>query len=347
MTSPARNSNSMNNIPSVSSFIKNSDDLLHRTSPTSQEYAHAHAHAQHNQYTRCRLSSESELAPGFVDQRRHTSMVGSAIDERDAMLSVYQRTRSASLSAEKCSLPSTSPNMCRSTPNLPLVQQPCSPIVPATNPQFCIKTEVAECSPTGWISNGVPYNENVPPTNHYCKSEVNSRFPTSLDDSFVALNQQQVVPKQEKFYLERQYEQATPHTCLSMAPDSLQTATQPFFPPRQINFPSIVDPQESSSLNHPSPALPQNRLPHATTVIEERYRPGDLCPRRTHPYLQMAVNSNLAMAVNGTTPYRPRFSRRNNPDLEKKRIHKCTHTGRHIENRLSHKFVVLLRHFFF
>jgi len=33
------------------------------------------------------------------------------------------------------------------------------------------------------------------------------------------------------------------------------------------------------------------------------------------------------MAINGTIPYRPRYSRRNNPDLEKKRVHKCNHPG--------------------
>jgi len=49
-----------------------------------------------------------------------------------------------------------------------------------------------------------------------------------------------------------------------------------------------------------------------------------------HPYMNLAAtmsSGSYPMAVNGTLPYRPRYSRRNNPDLEKKRVHKCNHQG--------------------
>ena len=334
ITSPPGSPDSINEIPAVSTFIKNSDALLHPSSPPIQSYSCAPI----NGCLRSRMASESELALNF-DQRRHTSMPSIAaaanLDKREAMFNAYQRSRSISLTTDRCSLPSTSPNHCQS-PNTPFVQQPTQQAMNKT--PFSIKTEITENSsnPTPWLgnrsfANELSYNENVFPAAHYsgefglCKNQLNRPM---VSGPCSPLNDP-IVPKQENFLPLDQYEQG--FSCPAMEGENQrQSNVQPFFHQHQLNFPPLVDPTEQEPVANP--ILSQNHFQpqHASSVIENRLRPGDLCSRRGHPYLRMAVNTSFPMAVNGTTPYRPRFSRRNNPDLEKKRIHKCNHSGKYL-----------------
>lgn len=91
-----------------------------------------------------------------------------------------------------------------------------------------------------------------------------------------------------------------------------------------VNFTTIVDPNGAMQLSSPYPhevnhhhmiangfSLSHSQYHHA------RHSSDDHRPPPPYP-----------LAMNGTIPYRPRYSRRNNPDLEKKRVHKCDYQGK-------------------
>ena len=341
MTSPPGSPDSLNDMSAVSTFIKNSEALLHPSSPPT-------GYTQHSAYNRTRIPSESELALNY-DQRRHTSMpsiaAAAAMDKREAIFNanMYQRSRSASLSTDRCSiLPSSPPNPCQSPPSFPLAQQQQGRTAQRAMSKpalFNIKTELPEnlSSPTAWrngaLSNGNSYDENFFPTAQYqreanlCKTQVNGQLPPQ-NGACSPLNNGFVVSKQEKFFaVDAQYDPNVFNRQTMEREHSLSAGVPQFFP-HQVNFSSIPDSTETESVSNPllSPHLHQHQ--QVSSIIESRLRSGDLCQRRHHPYLRMAANTNFPMAVNGTTPYRPRFNRRSNPDLEKKRIHKCTYAGK-------------------
>lgn len=56
--------------------------------------------------------------------------------------------------------------------------------------------------------------------------------------------------------------------------------------------------------------------PYQATTTQRHYK----ASQASHPYYNH-MNTHV------TIPYRPRYNRRNNPELEKKRVHKCDHPG--------------------
>ena len=326
MTSPPGSPDALNDMSAVSTFIKNSEALLHPSSPPS-------SFSQLNGYPRTRMPSESEHALNY-DQRRHVSMpsiaAAASIDKQEAILNAYQRSRSASLSNDKCSMLSSSPNPCQSPSNLPIVQMQGRQTQRAMSKpmQFNVKTEMPESltSSTGW--HGHNFSESVYPTSRYqqernlCKSQINTHI-TRQNGTCSPPEIAYIATKQEKMFpIENQYDPIL-FNCQLMERENNISADQQIF---------ITDAVESESASNP--VISQSHVhqhQHISSIFENRLRPGDLCQRRHHPYLRMAVNSSFPMAVNGTTPYRPRFNRRNNPDLEKKRIHKCTYTGKFLD----------------
>ena len=57
--------------------------------------------------------------------------------------------------------------------------------------------------------------------------------------------------------------------------------------------------------------------PYQATTTQRHYK----ASQASHPYYNH-MNTHV------TIPYRPRYNRRNNPELEKKRVHKCDHPGK-------------------
>ncbi|XP_078494508.1 zinc finger protein [Ciona intestinalis] len=337
MTSPPGSPN-MLNIPPVSSFIKNSEAILHpSSSPTmtsSPVTSHTYAQMHHEEYTRSRIPSESESVVCY-DQRRHASLPSITItnlDENESMMQAYQRTRSTSLTTDRCSIPSTSPNP--GSPPVQMAQQPCSPVNMASTKQYQVKTEVINTQPLGsWDSNMMMYSEPAlsPFNARRCSSEVGA-ISTPPNDGFMPMNGM-IAPKIEKLYTDDQYTANNPaYSCGTTGISNSYTRNpQPLFPPSQINFPSILETSSTDTIiQQQCPAVHHHMTQHSHMHHNsENRRHSHEIPlhRRNHPYLAMSVPPPYPLAVNGTIPYRPRYSRRNNPDLEKKRVHKCTHAG--------------------
>ena len=326
---------SPNNIPSVSSFIKNSDALLHPSSPpTSQPYSCS----SQDGYAQ---SPEPGNALLTFNGNKHLSMspMGSHDCETKTLMTSYQRCRSSSLSLDQCSLPSSPTSSCRSPSSCAItqLQQPCASTLSLSKPP-CVKSEIIETPfniPSGYLrrpANGdaVSFNERQYPaysSDAVCENKVNGRLPTTCtSENFQIKNS--IVPKSEKPY--PHYDQDSPsfRPCKTLdSENALHTSVQPFFPPHQINFPSIMETADNESLSNSSNMhLQDHAHPHMSSMVDARFRSNEFCHKRSHPYLPLGIS--FPMAVNGTTPYRPRFSRRNNPELEKKRIHKCNHQGK-------------------
>uniref|UniRef100_H2ZH78 C2H2-type domain-containing protein n=1 Tax=Ciona savignyi TaxID=51511 RepID=H2ZH78_CIOSA len=321
----------MLHIPPVSSFIKNSEAILHQSaSPTIKTSPHPYPQIHHEEFTRTRIPSESESL--CYDQRRHASLPSITItnlDESESMLHNYQRPRSTSLTTERCSNPPTSPNPA-SPPVQMTSQQPCSPLGIHTAKQY-VKTEATDCNAqmANWDSSiGMFTEPAVSPYSRRCSSEIGAiNAPT---DGYMPMNVM-LPAKHEKMYTDDQFVSSNPpYSCQTTGITSTYPCNQqPMFPPSQINFPPILETSSASTVlqQHCHNAHPT--MGHGAQMQSENRRHSSeiTLHRRSHPYLGMSVPPPYPLAVNGTIPYRPRYSRRNNPDLEKKRVHKCTHTG--------------------
>ncbi|CAK8696945.1 unnamed protein product [Clavelina lepadiformis] len=339
MTSPP-GSPDMLNIPPVSSFIKNSDAVLHPSSPSSVASSPVNVQGfngvHHETYTKTRLPSESELGVGY-DQRRHASLPSITVtnldEQAESMMNMYQRTRSTSLTTDRCSIPSSSPIPASLSPAHMPAPQACSPTHIMCNN---IKTEVMECSPNmqnRWGDNVLPipptigYNDNMHPVT---QANAPRRYSNEISGHPTTQMNDHIIPKQEKPFVVGPYGPNPAFTCASVEThNSFAQNHQPFFPPHQINFPSIVENPESDLISpQQNPPISHNHVHHQHPhPIESRLHASNLSHPRSHPYLSVSVPPPYSMAINGTIPYRPRYSRRNNPDLEKKRVHKCNHTG--------------------
>jgi len=318
----------MTNIPPVSSFIKTSEAVLHPSSPLSHSSPSSPAYHQDAVYSRQRVPSESETRI-CLEQRRHASLpsIAAAAHENEQMVNYYhQRTRSASLTMDHCSLGSTSPNPSISPVHLN--QQPCSPIN-MMNKQavYNVKTEAPECMPavqTNWEPAGIQHPVQFENQQTVAMYDDARRCSTDIADAACPPMSGHLIPKQEKPYPENQYG-ALPYT------DATGTYTpshHPIFPPHQLNFPSILEAPESDALAiHQQTMVSQHEMQHQALHSHNHPRSEISHPHRHHPYMAMSVPPPYAIAVNGTIPYRPRYSRRNNPELEKKRVHKCNHAG--------------------
>jgi krueppel-like factor 5 len=93
--------------------------------------------------------------------------------------------------------------------------------------------------------------------------------------------------------------------------------------------------QSYSNGNMPHPAFPMSRLvylPPPTPPISEPGSPGSNLPRRTPPPPYPTPNHHGAAPTSAsptvtTAPAVPKYNRRNNPELEKRRIHHCDFQG--------------------
>lgn len=107
----------------------------------------------------------------------------------------------------------------------------------------------------------------------------------------------------------------------------------------QQHFPSQHSYKFSNNGNLPPPAFPMSRLvylPPPTPPNSEPGSPGNNLPRRTPPPPYPAPNHHgtapppvpaSASPTVTTTPVVPKYNRRNNPELEKRRIHHCDFLG--------------------
>jgi krueppel-like factor 5 len=90
-----------------------------------------------------------------------------------------------------------------------------------------------------------------------------------------------------------------------------------------------------SNGNLPHPAFPMSRLvylPPPTPPISEPGSPGNSLPRRTPPPPYPTPNHHGAAPTSAsptvtTAPVVAKYNRRNNPELEKRRIHHCDFLG--------------------
>lgn len=313
-----------NHIPPVSSFIKNSDALLHPSSPEPSPLDLVVS--QPDVYNRSRHLSNIE---------RHSSISNittTGSSEQSSALNIQQKSRSSSLTADRFL---NSPGISISPPHFTSQHIPQE----AQIKPFQVKSEVLdyrEAIKTEWTSsNNVRPSTNVflIQNNHsakFCNDvvtdiNINDRVPTNGN----AITNESIVPKQEKLY--------SPDYFISNHCGQLQgyaahhsQAQHPF--PRSVNFsqaPQQYYPDLGAHQNHafiPKHVQQQHTQHNNALCTPEHIHPFPLPQHRHHPY--MAVHSNFPAAVNGTIPYRPRYSRRNNPDLEKKRVHKCNHPGK-------------------
>ncbi|XP_021932918.1 Krueppel-like factor 5 isoform X2 [Zootermopsis nevadensis] len=107
----------------------------------------------------------------------------------------------------------------------------------------------------------------------------------------------------------------------------------------QQQFPPQHGYKFSNNGNLPPPAFPMSRLvyvPPPTPPISEPGSPGNNIPRRTPPPPYPAPNHHGAVPppvptsaspTVTTAPVAPKYNRRNNPELEKRRIHHCDFLG--------------------
>jgi krueppel-like factor 5 len=108
---------------------------------------------------------------------------------------------------------------------------------------------------------------------------------------------------------------------------------QQFPPPPQHSY------KFNNNGNLPHPAFSMSRLvyvPPPTPPISEPGSPGNNIPRRTPPPPYPAPNHHGAVPppvptsaspTVTTAPVAPKYNRRNNPELEKRRIHHCDFLG--------------------
>ena len=304
------------NIPPVSSFIKHSDALLHPSSPETSLPLDL-VIAQNDVYSKSRDVSEIE---------QQSSISSSTRSIEQPLMESRHRNRSISLNADQSRFVSPSGVSISPTQLAHLSPSPLTQAKP-----FHVKSEVleiTELSKREWINRniarptiGVFRNENGV-SNKFCSDAVTS---TSLSDRVPTngevVKNVTVVPKQEKLYSPEHFTQYHCEQSLQNNVTYHPISQQLFGCPS--NFPSVTQPCVTRSNHVFIPTQLQHQSPPQSHGV---CSPGHLhLQDRHHPY--MAGHSNFTAALNGTIPYRPRYSRRNNPDLEKKRIHKCDHPG--------------------
>ena len=332
VTSPSMTSSPSQSphIPPVSSFIKNSDAVLYPSSPTSDISSPRKFLPSHQELLqRARISSASDLGLN-VEQQQQTSsspLLSRRLHISAPTLEPHSRSRSISLQADHQPLLSRSQSMSRPSPNR------ISPRQDLRKNVYNVKTEAIDPLPPShkiWANNVTPtvFSFENEQAHSYNNERLYSR--NGIDQMpFVSTNgvlNGNVGLKQEKFYPIEQFNQSMTHNTSPLQPHApFRPTTQTFFPGHQFDFTLLPKTAEASH------DLLQSHLqssPHCQSANSTTSRPFQtaLSQHRPHPYANFTPN--YPGSINGTIPYKPRYSRRNNPDLEKKRIHKCDHAGK-------------------
>ena len=310
----------------MSSFIKNSDAVLYPSSPSSSVSSpQKFLPTQEDSFVRTRAPSESDL-PLKRDQIRLASVPSLAtalLNGEESPTDSFSRIRSASLHFDQEHfLLSNAPSAISSRNSFEHDYKRTFPNV---------KTELVESPMTpskDWVTyQTVPRPAPVSFANlHYSTNSITAKSEAS--SVYRNTGQLNSTFKQEKEFFPEQFNQTGLLQCSARLPASNSFRSTPFSPHHPINLSSVPKPTEITS----NPNLMQHHFFHqhpancSVAGSQGRLLQNGFTHHRSHPYLNLP--QNYTSTVNGTIPYRPRFSRRNNPDLEKKRIHKCDHPGR-------------------
>ena len=328
-TKTVADSSNLANIPPVSSFIKNSEAVLYPSSPSQvQSPAQRYLQHQHDAYSRPGIVSDPDSIG--TTQNQHISPPAVTVaSEHNALTNNYQRVCATSVN-----LKTSSPSSCLHSGRTAL-QQTTSPVHKAV--KLCnVKTEIIENTqemPQVWSCTSTSSQQHD--VNQYIKpncSDLNHRLPAARNTTSFA----NTIPKQENIFFNNQY----PHCPFSDECASLpihhqyHSNAQSIFPSQQVNFRPVVQTPPPSVVTHSHhPTFAETHytqhfhLQNQDVAISKRLQQNFYLNHGSHPYMN-SVSTKLPATINASIPYRPRYSRRNNPDLEKKRIHKCDHPGK-------------------
>lgn len=352
-------------VPSVSSFIKNSDAVLHpSSSPASIRSCPSSSSASSSiyghQHERVRIPSDSDASQAAFNRRHsmYTSSPPSGITVVDLTDQVngggltvddeaFHRTRSTSLPAtDAISMTSQSPV---STPELHSKQvtsySPSAPMYP----QIAIGSVKHEANNTNGFWEDAHYDSSFPATANYESMMAFKQEKNYHDDGCYVTSQ--IYDHQQTYNQQQQTQQQQP-TQQQLAIPQHATHHQQHNATVAASFPQTLP----GGFAPPAPITHDDQQRHHHHQQQLHYHHGDYHPQlighfqqrptptphigfhtdhtrrlqHPHPYMGLTTmpgTGTYPMAVNGTQPYRPRYSRRNNPDLEKKRVHKCNHPG--------------------
>lgn len=351
--------------PSPTGSMTSSASSPYHVQPTTPSSGYMHSNG--TTYSRSRQCSESDSYVSYEHQQHSNGLanittMGQMQPGSNKLTEMYNsnsipRSRSSSLTSNgdcrlsQCSPPNSnfihvstvSPNLQPATTSYSDLTSPSRQFSPAFQHQQehpCVKSEsdLSTCI-TRMRSTG-----SIMPSNHY---DTNSNYirRCSLDSGLLHISNNSnnnnniytstdtpmpngVYLKQEPESLMENYSSATGMSnFIPVYPQEDETCNaHPFFPPQQVTFQPIVGSNGndgsfilSQEFSSAMPHDPRNthRISNHGPMHHQRHS-GDHRPPPPYP-----------MAVNGTIPYRPRYSRRNNPDLEKKRVHKCVYLGKH------------------
>jgi len=287
MSSPSNNNinKDKTSVPSVSSFIKNSDLVLHPSPPNSSTCA-------------------SSSPPVFPE------------DTFPSQTSIFAST----------------------SPVLPKVESQPRSIVKTENvdTSYFEHSEMSFNTAPGNFLNMTSYANNTAyapkPVMNQVKQEVWDGLPMNQCENGKVNDGQCVYPSTSNNFVIQPHSQ--PHTQNLPNHPALQLTTNSQQKTHHQNF------SLSQNYNHYSEHYHHHHHhQHVVAPYHCKQVPASHCFHNDchHPYMTSIpaipqhhhhhTTTPYPMAVNGTIPYRPRYSRRNNPDLEKKRVHKCNHPG--------------------
>lgn len=317
------NNTNHSNIPPVSSFIKNSEAVLYPSSPNHEQSSPPSYLSHHDElFSGPRVLLESK--PFENNQMQHLSLpVKSPSSNHSTMTSDYHQT----CSANGTNTPITPPSCLQCSKVTSSVQY--------THKPLCnIKTEVLENSsgrPQTWSSTVTTSQAYM--SNPAGSVNVDNCIPAANNSSKYLSDYSNIVTKQENIYSSNQQLSAFPCNGATSIPiqNHYHPNTHQSFSSRQTSFRpagqhSVGLPNSTAHLQNPvflSPHFTQG-LHHQDVSLNQT----TFFNHRSHPYLNTAFGATHNTNANGSIPYRPRYSRRNNPDLEKKRVHKCDHPGK-------------------
>ena len=343
MTSPMTSSPASSpdpNIPPVSSFIKNSDAVLYPSSPLSDTTSpQRYLSPQDDSTIRSRATSESELNQIKYEQNRHASVsscTAAVLNGEESLRDSSSRVRPVGLHVDQPSIIANLSSTTLPSQHVALPEQEC-------RKTLCnIKREIVE-SPTAtneeWMNHNLHSASrssafsfvSIPNTNNQVSTSICS-VPSPVAAQHTGFLQRNTVLKQENLFPAEQFNQNDSYHCIGSvlpSPNAFGANPQGYFPHHHISSthkPINASPNPAAFMHH-HPFHQHSVHCPVTSAESERILQNGLIPHRVHPYLNFSPN--YPATINGTIPYRPRFSRRNNPDLEKKRVHKCDHPGKY------------------
>lgn len=335
------------NIPPVSTFIKSSDAMLHspqsvgsmRSATSPYQPRTPNSCFANSSCSRSRQCSESDSYTQYEPMHHSVNPTQAVIPENenncftDMCMSSVSRSRSASLphNAERhlsrCSHEyfTTTSNTISSQSHLTSAPSDCR--YSNGYQTMSIKTDPDLIHSRNMVSESYSCEENsacirrCSLDSHLNSNHHHQRSGNLFNITNTGFSVQAPFLKQEP----QQEPDSAPKPCNYPAEFSRNLAEENLhqYFSNPVNFTPVVDHNGAMQLSTPYPHHEVNHhhiiangfsLSHSQYA---RHSSGDHRPPPPYP-----------LAMNGTIPYRPRYSRRNNPDLEKKRVHKCDYQGK-------------------